>query len=101
MAKVNVQVHSLILNLKTYQPTLHVTPWSLDLFMRVSFQLRKEHTVLQPFRRIDLIVHIGSSVLPGTHLNLSQVKHVRVNYLTSFPTLRGEKYDIFINIYIL
>ena len=30
--------------------------------------LRREHTVLQPFRRIKLIVHIAISVLPGTHV---------------------------------
>ena len=40
-----------------------------------------EHTVLQAFRRIELIVHIASSVLPGTHLHLSQVKHVSVKCL--------------------
>ena len=40
-------------------------PWSLDLFIRVSFQLNEEHIVLQPLRRIELIVHIAISVLPG------------------------------------
>ena len=35
-----------------------------------------EHTVLQPFRRIQLIVHIATSVLLGTHFQLSQVKHM-------------------------
>ena len=57
--------------------TVHFTPWSLDLFIHVPFQLLPgEHTVLQPFRRIDLIVHIAISVLPGTHFQLSQVKHL-------------------------
>ena len=37
--KVNVQVYCLISSLKTYHPTLHLTPWSLDLFIRVPFQL--------------------------------------------------------------
>ena len=37
--KVKVQVYSLILSLKTYHPTLHLTPWSLDLFIREPFQL--------------------------------------------------------------
>ena len=73
-----VQVYSLISSLKTYHPTLHLTPWSLDLFIRVPFQLHWENTVLQPFRRIELIVHIAISVLPGTHFHLSQVKHLRV-----------------------
>ena len=40
-------------------PTLYFTPWSLDLFICVPFQLHGEHTVLQPFRRIELIVHIA------------------------------------------
>ena len=58
--KVKVQAYSLISSLKTYQPTFHCTPWSLDLFIPVPFQLHGEHTVLQPFRRIKLIVHHGS-----------------------------------------
>ena len=37
--KVKVQVYSLISSLKTYHPNLHLTPWSLDLFIRVPFQL--------------------------------------------------------------
>ena len=73
--------YSLISSLKTYHPTLHLTPWSLDLFIRVLFQLHGEHTVLQPFRRIELIVHIAISVLPGTHFHLSQVKYLRVKCL--------------------
>ena len=76
-----MQVYSLILSLKTYHPTLYLTPWSLDLFIRVPFQLHGEHTVLQPFWRIELIVHIAISVLPGSHFNLSQVKHLRVKCL--------------------
>ena len=79
--KVKVQAYSLISSLKTYHPTLHLTLWSLDLFIRVPFQLHEEHTVLQPFRRIELIVHIAISVLPGTHFHLSQVKHLRVKCL--------------------
>ena len=79
--KVNVHVYRLISSLKTYHPTLHLTPWSLDLFIRVPFQLHGEHTVLQPFRRIELIVHIAISVLPGTPFHLSQVKHLRAKCL--------------------
>ena len=41
-------------------------PWSLDLFIRVPSKLYGEHTVLQPFRRIELMIHIVISVLPGT-----------------------------------
>ena len=81
--KVKVQVYSLISSLKTYHSTLHLTPWSLDLFIRVLFQLHGEHTVLQPFRRIEqLIVHIAISVLPGTHFHLRQVKNLRVKCLS-------------------
>ena len=65
-------------SLRTYQPTLQFTPWSLDLFIRVPFQLHGEHTFLQPFRRIGLIVHIVISVLHGTHSHLGQVKNARV-----------------------
>ena len=76
-----MQVYSLISSLKTYHPTLNLTPWSLDLFICVPFQLHVAHTVLQPFRRIELIVHIAISVLPGTLFHLSQVKHLRVKCL--------------------
>ena len=68
-----MQVYCLI-DLKIYHPTLHFTPLSLDLFIRVTFQLRREHTVMQPFRRIELIVPIAISVLPDTHFHLSQIK---------------------------
>ena len=95
-----MQVYSLISSLKTYHPTLHLTPWSLDLVIRVLFQLHGEHTVLQPFRRIELIVHIAISVLPGTHFHLSQVKHLRVkclaqghNILTMSPKRGTPKYS--------
>ena len=57
------------------------TPWSLDLLIRVPSQLHGEHTVLQSFRRIELIIHIAISVLhvlPGTHFHLSQVKPLRI-----------------------
>ena len=60
---------------------LHFTPWSLNLFIRVPSQLHGEHTVLKPSRRIELIIHITISVLPGTHFHLSQVKHLRVKCL--------------------
>ena len=76
-----MHVYSLISSLKTYHPTLHLTPWSLDLFICVQFQLHGEHTILQLFRRIELIVHIAIFVLPGTHFHLSQVKHLRVKCL--------------------
>ena len=48
-----------------------LTLWSLDLFVHGPFQLQGGHTVLQLFRRIELIVHIAISVLPGTHLHQS------------------------------
>ena len=90
LLKVKVQVfYSLISSLKTYHRTLHLTPCSLDLFIRVPFQLPGEHTVLQPFPRIELIIHIATSVLPGrpTHFHLSQVKHLRVKCLAQGHTI--------------
>ena len=57
------------------------TPWSLDLFIHVTFQLHREHTVQQPFPYTELIVHNAISVLLGIYLQLSQVKHVRVKCL--------------------
>ena len=73
--------YSLISSLKTYHRTLHFTPWSLDLLIHVPFQLPGEHTVLQPFWRIELIVSIVISVLPGTHL------HLRVKCLAQGHTI--------------
>ena len=62
-----------------------------------------EPAVLQPFRRIELIVHIAISVLPGTHSHLSQVKHLRVKCLAEghnilTMSLRGDKHDISLKI---
>ena len=86
--KVKVQVfYSLISSLKTYHRTLHSTPWSLDLLIHVPFHLPGEHTARQPFRRIELIVHIAISALPGTHFHLSQVKHLRVKCLAQGHTI--------------
>ena len=101
---VKVQVYSLISSLKTYHPTLHLTTWSLDqvLFIPVPFQLHGEHTVLQPFRRIELSVHIAISVLPGTHFHLSQVKHLRVKCLAQGQNIltmsQYWEHDIFLKI---
>ena len=53
-----------------------------DLFICVSVQLHREHTVLHPFWSFKIIGNIAIFVLvPSTHLHLSQVKHVRVNCL--------------------
>ena len=95
--------YSLISSLKTYHRTSHFTPWSLDLFIRVPFQLPGEHTVLQPFRRIELIVHIAISVLPGTHFQSSEafegeVSCPRTQHLNNVPILRGEKHNISLKI---
>ena len=55
--------------------------WSLDLFMCVPFIPYWEHTVLQPYRRTELMVQIAISVLPGTSAHVSQVKHLRIKCL--------------------
>ena len=85
--------YSLISSLKTYYRTSHFTPWSLVLFIHVPFQLPEEHTVLQSFRRIELIVHIAISVLPGTHFHLSQVEHLRVKCLAQGHTILTTSQD--------
>ena len=76
---VKVQVYSLISSISS--DFYMFTPWSLDLFIRVPSQLHGEHTVLQPFWRIELTIHIAISVLPCTHFHLSQMKHLRVHCL--------------------
>ena len=84
--------YSLISSLKTYHPFLTFYHWSLDLFICVQLQLHGDHTVLQPFRRIELLVHIVISVLPGTYFYLSPVKHLRVKCIAqghNIPRLRG------------
>ena len=68
--KVKVQIYSLISSISS--DFYIFTPRWLDLFIRVSSQLHGKHTVLQPFRRIELIIHIDISVLPGNHFH--QVK---------------------------
>ena len=65
------------------------TPWSLYLFRRVPSQLHWEHTVLQLFRRIEIIIHTAVSVIPGTYFYPSQGKHLRVKCLAQRPILRG------------
>ena len=92
--KVKVQIfYSLISSLKTYHRTIHFTLWSLDLFIHVPFQLTGEHTVLQPFRRIELNVHIAICALPGTHCHLSQVTHLRVKCLAQGHTILTMSHD--------
>ena len=56
-------------DIKYFIRLLHFNPWSLDLFIRVPSQFHREHTVLQPFRRIELIIHITISVLRGTYFS--------------------------------
>ena len=64
-------------------------------------QLAGSIQTLQPFWRLELIVHIAISVLPGTHLHLSEVSQARVKWHNietlsqqSFcPTMRGDKHD--------
>ena len=86
-------VYSQITNLKTYHPTLHFTPSSLDLFVRESFQLPGEHTGQQPFRRVKFIVHIAISVLLGTHFHLSQVKQLRVKCFAQGHSIEAMSQD--------
>ena len=103
---VNVQVfYSPISSLKTYHRTLHFTPWSLDLIIRVLFQLPREHTVLQPFRRNELIVHIAISAYTRYSFSREwsealegEVSCPRTHHLNNVPRLRREKRDISLKI---
>ena len=55
--------------------------------------------VLQPFQRIELSIHIATSVLPGTHLHLSQTNLGSVKCLAQghdVPTLKGGRHDNFL-----
>ena len=98
--------YSLISSLKTYHRTLHFTPWSLDLFIRVPSRLPGEHTVLQPFRRIELIVYTHCHLCP-TRYSFSpesseafegEVSCPRTHHLNNVPGLREEKHDISLKI---
>ena len=55
--------------------------------MCVPFQRHSLHTVLQPFRRIELMVHIDTFVLPGTNLRLIQVKHIQLKCFAKIETM--------------
>ena len=98
--KVKVQVYSPISSLKTYA----FSPWSLDLFMYVSFQLHGEHTILQPFRRTGLIVHIAfcatrySSSPESSEAFEGEVPCPRTRHRNNVPRLRGEKHEISLKI---
>ena len=90
--KVNVWVCSLTLQ---FYPLVTTEPVHSCVM-----STRKAHNQKQS-RRIGIIVHIAISVLPGTHLHLSQVKHARAKCLarahrhrSNVPTLRGEKHDM-------
>ena len=67
---------------QVFHPTfLFFTPWSLDLFICVPSKLNWDYTELQPFRHIEISMHISISVLSGTHFYLSQAKHLEVKCL--------------------
>ena len=97
-----VKVYSLISSISS--DFYIFNPWSLNLFLCVPSQLHGEHTVLQPIRRIELIIHIAISVLPGTHFHLRQVKHLRVKCLAQghnikqCPNIERGKHDISLKI---
>ena len=94
-----MQVYSLISSLKSYHPTLNLTPWSLDLFIRVPFQLHGEHTVLQAFRRIEHLCPTRYSFSPeSSEAFEGEVPCPRTQHLNNVPRLRGEKHDISLKI---
>ena len=69
-----------IYSLKSADFTNYTPPLVIEhvhLIVRV-----KEHTVLQPFRGIELTVHISISVLPGNHLHLSQDNYLNIDIVS-------------------
>ena len=80
----------------------YILPWSLDPFIRVPFQLHGEHTVLQPFRRIEPIVHIVISLTiiftESTVAFEGEVPCPRTQHRNNVPRLRREKHDIYLKI---
>ena len=69
--RVTVQGYNLISSISS--DFYMFTHWSLNMFIRASSQLHGEHTVLQPFRRIEFVIHIAVSVLPDSHFQMGQV----------------------------
>ena len=53
----------------------------MDMFIRGLFSTPLSAYSHAAISRIELIVHIAISVLPGTNLRLGQVKHVKVKCL--------------------
>ena len=95
-----VQVYSLISNLKTYHPTLYFT-----LLVTEPVHSCAISTVLQLFRRIELLVHIAISVLKGTHFQNEwneafegEMLCPRTQHRNNVPRLRGEKHEISLKI---
>ena len=60
------------------------TIWLLDLFIRVPFQFHGDHTVLQPFPRIELIVRIAFEC---------EVTCTTTRHRNNVQRLRGEEHD--------
>ena len=103
--KVNVQVYSLISSLKIHHPTLHFTPWSPDLFIRVSFSTP---------RRAYSPSAISAHLTYRTHCHLCPTRYSfspesseafegevpcpRTHHRNNVPRLRGEKHDISLKI---
>ena len=86
--------YSLISSLNTYHLTLHFTPLVTGPAhsCAISTPWRAHSPAAVP--RIELIVYITISVLPETHFQMSQVKHLRVfcprtQHLNNAPRLRG------------
>ena len=74
-------------------------PWSLNLFIRVQSHLHGEHTVLQLFQCIELIIHIAISVLPGTSESFEGLLFCPViHYGNNAPILREEKHVNYLKI---
>ena len=106
MIKVMVQAYSLISSLKTYHPTLHFTPWSLDLLIMCPISTPQRAYSPAAIRRIELIVHNAISVVPDIYSFSPESSEEfegempcpRTQHLNNVPILRGEKHDICLEI---
>ena len=88
-------VKGLVSNLETYHPTVHFTRGPGPARSCAFSTPRGAHSQ-QPFQRLEVLAYIAISVLPGTDLHRSEVKHVRMPKNTTpkpCPNVeRGETY---------
>ena len=98
--KVKVKVKGFY-SLKTYHRTLHFTPLVTGPVHPCAISTPRGAYILQPFRRIELIVHITISVLLGIQSSEAfegEASCPSTHHVNNVPRLRGEKHDISLKI---